>query len=99
MTSIFHIPKYAELFLFSKDEKHKQMLAYIMQNPNEDIRQLIAIAISSHIGLMTEVLTTCDDKSFEEYVGALFMQLNDESTKVGLKVVNVLQKVRFNKYK
>ena len=93
MTSIFRLRKYAEVFLFSQDEKQKQLLAYIMQNPSDDIRQLIAIAVSHHIPLMTDVLHNCDDKTFEEYLGALFIQLNDESTKVGLKVSNVLQQV------
>jgi len=53
----------------------------------------LPLAIRSHIPKITAVLDQCDDNTFDEYIGTLFQQLNDDSTEVGLKALDIIRKV------
>lgn len=93
LTTIFKHEKYAERFLFDTSVEGKQLLAYIIQNKYTELRQLLPLAIRSHIPKITAVLDQCDDNTFDEYIGTLFQQLNDDSTEVGLKALDIIRKV------
>jgi len=93
LTTIFKHEKYADKFLFDNSVEGKQLLAYIIQNKYTELRQLLPLAIRSHITKITAVLDQCDDNTFDEYVGTLFQQLNDESTEVGLKALDIIRKI------
>ena len=90
MATIFRYEKYAELFLF---ENSTAILAYILQHKAVEIRQLVVLAIRNHVPKITTILEQSDETTFSEYIGALFIQLNDENSEVGLKALDIIRRV------
>ena len=93
MATVFKYEKYAEQFLFDNSAESKQLLSYIANHKEVEIRQQIPLAIRHHIPKITSILEKSDDKAFSEHLSALFKQLDDESTEVGLKALDIILRV------
>ena len=83
----------AEKFLMDSSPSHKALLQGLLSYEDEKFRQLIPIALESYIPQITAYLNNADDSLVEEYLGALFLQLNDDSTSVGFKLLKIFEQI------
>ena len=83
----------AEKFLMDSSPSHKALLQGLLSYEDEKFRQLIPIALESYIPQITAYLNNADDSLVEEYLGALFLQLNDDSTSVGFKILKIFEQI------
>jgi hypothetical protein len=93
ITQVFRVPSVVESFIMDSSPAHRELITSLMMNEEEKWREILGIALAHYVPNIVAYLSGADDKLLEEYLSAVFVQLNDPSTSIGLKALNNLQRI------